>query len=83
VPIQVFSEVSRCGRTRWIARFPGSQRPHDDATYRQRFVPGRPRSAWSVRNTGLVERFADAGRMRARGQAEVDRARADGRWPAD
>jgi uncharacterized protein YdeI (YjbR/CyaY-like superfamily) len=37
----------------------------DAGTYRQRFTPRRPRSAWSRRNVGL---------------AEVQRARADGRW---
>jgi len=54
----------------------------DDATYRQRFTPRRPRSGWSRRNVGLVEALIASGRMRARGLAEVERAKADGRWEA-
>jgi uncharacterized protein YdeI (YjbR/CyaY-like superfamily) len=54
----------------------------DDATYRQRFTPRRARSAWSKRNVGIVERLVAEGRMRPPGLAEVERARADGRWDA-
>jgi uncharacterized protein YdeI (YjbR/CyaY-like superfamily) len=52
----------------------------DDATYRQRFTPRRPRSAWSKRNVGIAERLLDEGRMHAAGIDEVERAKADGRW---
>ena len=52
----------------------------DDATYRQRFTPRRPRSPWSRRNVGLVARLEGEGRMQPAGAAEVDRAKADGRW---
>src|SRR4051794_6791767 len=54
----------------------------DDATYRQRFTPRRRRSAWSKRNTGIVERLRAEGRMHSAGHAEVERAKADGRWDA-
>lgn len=54
----------------------------DDATFRQRFTPRRSRSGWSRRNVELVERLTAAGRMHPRGLAEVERARADGRWEA-
>jgi len=54
----------------------------DEATYRQRFTPRRKRSAWSKRNTGIAERLHAAGRMHPAGQAEVERAKADGRWGA-
>jgi uncharacterized protein YdeI (YjbR/CyaY-like superfamily) len=54
----------------------------DDATYRQRFTPRRRRSAWSKRNTGIVERLIAEDRMRPAGHAEVERAKADGRWEA-
>ena len=54
----------------------------DEATYRQRFTPRRRRSAWSQRNTAIVERLLADGRMHAAGIAEVDRAKADGRWQA-
>ena len=54
----------------------------DEATYRQRFTPRRKRSAWSKRNTGIAERLHAEGRMHPAGQAEVERAKADGRWDA-
>jgi uncharacterized protein YdeI (YjbR/CyaY-like superfamily) len=54
----------------------------DEATYRQRFTPRRPRSTWSKRNTGLAERLLAEGRMHPAGVAELERAKADGRWDA-
>ncbi len=54
----------------------------DDTTYRQRFTPRRARSPWSKRNVGIAERLMDEGRMRPSGEAEVERARSDGRWDA-
>jgi uncharacterized protein YdeI (YjbR/CyaY-like superfamily) len=52
----------------------------DDATYRVRFTPRRARSAWSRRNVGAAERLISQGRMQPSGLAEVERAKADGRW---
>src|SRR3984885_2137049 len=52
----------------------------DEATYRQRFTPRRKRSAWSQRNTAIAERLLAEDRMHAAGIAEVERAKADGRW---
>ncbi len=54
----------------------------DETTYRQRFTPRRPRSAWSANNVALAERLISEGRMRPAGLAAVDRAKADGRWEA-
>jgi uncharacterized protein YdeI (YjbR/CyaY-like superfamily) len=54
----------------------------DEATYRQRFTPRRARSKWSQRNVGKVARLTAEGRMHASGIAEVERAKADGRWEA-
>jgi uncharacterized protein YdeI (YjbR/CyaY-like superfamily) len=54
----------------------------DEATYRQRFTPRRRSSAWSKRNTGIAERLRAEGRMHPAGHAEVERAKADGRWDA-
>jgi uncharacterized protein YdeI (YjbR/CyaY-like superfamily) len=54
----------------------------DKATYRQRFTPRRARSPWSKRNIGLAEELMSAGRMHPAGLAEIERARADGRWDA-
>jgi uncharacterized protein YdeI (YjbR/CyaY-like superfamily) len=50
--------------------------------FKTRFTPRRPRSAWSQINRERVERLEKAGRMRPRGQAQVDQAKADGRWAA-
>jgi len=52
----------------------------DDATYRVRFTPRRARSPWSQRNVELAARLIDEGRMQRAGLAEVERAKADGRW---
>ncbi len=60
----------------------GQARSRDAATSQQRFTPRRARSRWSARNVGIVGRLTDEGRMRPRGLAEVERARADGRWDA-
>jgi uncharacterized protein YdeI (YjbR/CyaY-like superfamily) len=58
----------------------GQVRRLDERIYRQRFTPRRPRSSWSKRNVGIVERLASEGRMRPAGIAAVERAKADGRW---
>ncbi|MEV6849804.1 YdeI/OmpD-associated family protein [Actinoplanes sp. NPDC051411] len=55
---------------------------HDDDFVQQAFTPRRRASPWSQINRGHVERLITAGRMRAAGQAEIDRAKADGRWDA-
>lgn len=48
----------------------------------QAFTPRRPRSPWSQRNQDHVQRLTAEGRMRPAGIAEVERAKADGRWDA-
>jgi len=60
----------------------GQVRRRDERTYFQRFTPRRARSRWSMRNTTLAERLISEGRMQASGIAEVERAKADGRWEA-
>ncbi|OMH32358.1 YdeI family protein [Tersicoccus sp. Bi-70] len=60
----------------------GQARSLDEVSYLQRFTPRRPRSVWSVRNRTAVEAMIAAGTMTPRGLAEVERARADGRWDA-
>ena len=52
----------------------------DTVTFRQRFTPRRARSTWSQRNTALAEGLMAAGRMHPSGEAEVRRAKDDGRW---
>ena len=60
----------------------GQIRSLDAATYIQRFTPRRRRSTWSQRNVAHAERLIEEGRMQAAGLAEVERAKADGRWQA-
>jgi uncharacterized protein YdeI (YjbR/CyaY-like superfamily) len=54
----------------------------DERWFLQRFTPRRPRSNWSRINREKVERLTAAGRMHPAGLAEVERAKADGRWDA-
>jgi uncharacterized protein YdeI (YjbR/CyaY-like superfamily) len=60
----------------------GLARRLDDDFYLQRFTPRRRRSQWSLPNRRRAEAMIQAGRMAPRGLAEVERARADGRWCA-
>jgi len=60
----------------------GQARKNDDASYLQRYTRRRRNSAWSQRNVKIVERLTQQGRMRPAGLAEVERAKADGRWDA-
>jgi len=48
----------------------------------QTFTRRRARSLWSQVNRDKVAALIEAGRMRAGGQREIDRAMADGRWDA-
>jgi uncharacterized protein YdeI (YjbR/CyaY-like superfamily) len=52
----------------------------DNETYYVRFTPRRARSVWSQRNVDAAERLIAQGRMQPAGLAEVERAKADGRW---
>jgi uncharacterized protein YdeI (YjbR/CyaY-like superfamily) len=58
----------------------GQTSRRDDATYRTRFTPRRPRSAWSASNVERISRLTAAGRMHAAGIAAVESAKRDGRW---
>jgi uncharacterized protein YdeI (YjbR/CyaY-like superfamily) len=63
----------------WIS---GQRRSHDEIYYLQKYVPRRARSRWSQVNVAKVEELIAAGRMRPSGLAEVEAAKADGRWAA-
>jgi uncharacterized protein YdeI (YjbR/CyaY-like superfamily) len=54
----------------------------DETYYLQRFTPRRKRSKWSKINRESATRLIESGTMRPPGLAEVERARADGRWDA-
>ena len=60
----------------------GQSRRIDDDWFVQRFTPRRPRSTWSKVNRLKVEKLIAEGRMRPAGLAEIERAKADGRWDA-
>jgi len=60
----------------------GLRHAHDETYFRQRFTPRKPRSKWSQINRDRAEALIEAGRMRPAGQAQVDAAKADGRWAA-
>jgi uncharacterized protein YdeI (YjbR/CyaY-like superfamily) len=60
----------------------GQARSRDESSYLQRYTPRRARSPWSQRNVKIVERLTEEGRMHPAGLAEVERAKADGRWDA-
>ncbi|MGH8971014.1 MAG: YdeI/OmpD-associated family protein [Actinomycetes bacterium] len=63
----------------WIS---GQRKTYDDVYYLQKYVRRRPRSRWSQVNVRKVEALIAAGRMRPSGLAEVEAAKADGRWDA-
>jgi uncharacterized protein YdeI (YjbR/CyaY-like superfamily) len=60
----------------------GQKRALDAEFWLQRFVPRRARSQWSQRNCERALELADEGKMQPAGTAEIERARADGRWDA-
>lgn len=58
----------------------GIARRFDEESYVQRFTPRRKKSIWSKRNIEHIDRLTKEGRMQPGGLAEVERAKADGRW---
>ncbi|MCW5649512.1 MAG: YdeI/OmpD-associated family protein [Ramlibacter sp.] len=56
------------------------RRAFDDKSYLQRYTPRGKRSIWSKINVANVARLEAEGRMKAPGLAQVELARADGRW---
>jgi uncharacterized protein YdeI (YjbR/CyaY-like superfamily) len=55
---------------------------YDAQSWLVRFTPRGARSQWSQVNARRAEELIAAGRMRAPGLAQVERAKADGRWAA-
>ena len=58
----------------------GQKKGLDDQHFLQRFTPRRARSIWSKINVDRVAALVEAGRMQPAGQAQIDAAKADGRW---
>jgi uncharacterized protein YdeI (YjbR/CyaY-like superfamily) len=68
-------EVALCWG--WID---GQKKALDDQHFLQRFTPRRARSIWSKINVDKVAALIEAGRMQAPGYAQIEAAKADGRW---
>lgn len=60
----------------------GQKDTFDEEYWLQRFTPRGPRSKWSKINRDKAEALVVSGAMRPAGQAQIDAARADGRWDA-
>jgi len=60
----------------------GIKKKHDEKSYLLRFTPRRKKSIWSLINTRHAERPIEEGLMREPGLAQVEAAKADGRWDA-
>jgi uncharacterized protein YdeI (YjbR/CyaY-like superfamily) len=60
----------------------GTRKRLDERHYLQRFTPRRARSKWSKVNREKALELIARGEMAPPGLAEVDRAKADGRWDA-
>jgi uncharacterized protein YdeI (YjbR/CyaY-like superfamily) len=60
----------------------GQKRKGDERHFLQRFTRRGPRSRWSKINRTRAEALIADGAMLPAGLAEVERARADGRWEA-
>lgn len=53
---------------------------YDADSWLVRMTPRRPQSKWSLVNRTRALELVAAGRMHASGQAEIDKAKTDGRW---
>ena len=60
----------------------GQMKRIDDDFFVQKFTPRRVRSKWSKVNIAKVEDLIASGKMQPAGLAEIERAKADGRWDA-
>lgn len=52
----------------------------DEQSYLQKFTPRKKRSLWSQVNREKVAKLIAAERMQPSGQAEIDKAKANGQW---
>jgi uncharacterized protein YdeI (YjbR/CyaY-like superfamily) len=58
----------------------GLRKGFDDESFLQRYTPRGKKSVWSEINVANVARLTKSGRMQPSGVAQVDAAKADGRW---
>jgi len=60
----------------------GQKKGLDETHWLQRFTPRRSRSIWSKVNRAKADALVEAGEMQPAGLAEMEQAKADGRWAA-
>lgn len=60
----------------------GQKKSYDEASFLQKFTPRRSKSTWSKRNVEHIARLTEQGLMTPAGIAQVEQAKADGRWAA-
>ena len=60
----------------------GQRKALDQHYWLQRWVPRGAKSIWSKINRASALRYIEEGKMQSSGLAEIERARADGRWEA-
>jgi uncharacterized protein YdeI (YjbR/CyaY-like superfamily) len=60
----------------------GQAKSADEGSFVQKFTPRRAGSAWSKINRERAIRLTEAGRMKPSGFAEIEKAKANGRWDA-
>ena len=78
VPSVTYAEALRsCLCFGWID---SQKKGFDERFFLQRFTPRRPRGRWSRINRETAEELIEAGDMRPAGLAEIEQAKADGRW---
>jgi uncharacterized protein YdeI (YjbR/CyaY-like superfamily) len=60
----------------------GQKASYDERFWLQRFTPRGPRGKWSRINRDRATELAREGKLKPAGRAQVERAKADGRWKA-
>ena len=60
----------------------GQKKGESEGAWLQKFIRRGSRSIWSKINCGKAKAMIEAGRMKPAGLAEIERAKADGRWDA-
>jgi len=60
----------------------GQVKRHDESSYIQKFIPRAKKSIWSKINREKALALIQHGKMKLGGLAEIERAKADGRWDA-
>lgn len=58
----------------------GQLQPYDEMWWLTRFTPRKSKSKWSANNRNRAIELIAEGRIAPAGQAEIDAAKADGRW---